>query len=362
MITGDHAGTAAAIAQQLHLANHRDGLTGRDLDRLDDAQLAARAAEVDVFARTSPEHKLRLVQALQARGDVVAMTGDGVNDAPALKRADVGVAMGQNGTEAAKEAAEMVLADDNFASIVHAVREERTVYDNLKKAIIFLLPVNGGEALGIVAAILFGFTLPITPLQILWVNMVSSVGLAMALAFEPTEAEVMARPPRRPREPMLSRFLLWRIGFVSLLFVAGIFGIFAWSRLHGSTVEEARTYAVNTLVVMEIFYLFSVRYLRAPSLTFEGVLGTRPVLIAVTVVTVLQLMFTYAPFMNLFFETRPVDFLHGAEIIAIGIGLFAILEVEKLVLRRIAGGAVPALPDQAAPPAGHAATAEEDQQ
>jgi magnesium-transporting ATPase (P-type) len=361
MITGDHAATAAAIARQLHLGNHRDVLTGRDLDRLGDAQLAARATDVDVFARTSPEHKLRLVQALQARGHVVAMTGDGVNDAPALKRADVGIAMGQNGTEAAKEAAEMVLADDNFASIAHAVREGRTVYDNLKKAIIFLLPVNGGESLGIVAAILFGFTLPITPLQILWVNMVSSVGLAMALAFEPTEAEVMARPPRPRREPMLSRFLAWRIGFVALLFVAGIFGIFAWSRLHGSTVEEARTYAVNTLVVMEIFYLFSVRYLRAPSLTFEGVLGTPAVLIAITVVTVLQLIFTYAPFMETFFDTRPVDFLHGAEIVAIGVGLFAVLEVEKLVLRRITAGAARATPHQpAAPAAGREANVEED--
>jgi magnesium-transporting ATPase (P-type) len=164
----------------------------------------------------------------------------------------------------------------------------------------------------------------------------------MALAFEPTEAEVMARPPRPAREPMLSRFLVWRIGFVSLLFVAGIFGIFAWSRLYGATVEEARTYAVNTLVVMEIFYLFSVRYLRAPSLTFEGVLGTRPVLIAITLVTVLQLIFTYAPFMATLFETRPVDFAHGAEIIAIGVALFAILEVEKLVLRRIGRGSAPA--------------------
>jgi magnesium-transporting ATPase (P-type) len=345
MITGDHAGTAAAIAQQLRLANDRDGLTGQDLDRLDDGELAARAAEVDVFARTSPEHKLRLVQALQAYGHVVAMTGDGVNDAPALKRADVGIAMGQNGTEAAKEAAEMVLADDNFASIARAVREGRTVYDNLKKAIIFLLPINGGESLGIVAAILLGLTLPITPLQILWVNMVSSVGLAMALAFEATEADVMARPPRPAREPILSRFLVWRIGFVSLLFVAGIFGIFAWSQLNGATIEEARTYAVNTLVVMEIFYLFSVRYLHAPSLTFEGVLGTRPVLIAITVVTVLQLIFTYAPFMRAFFDTRPVEFLHGAGIIAIGVALFAILEVEKLVLRRIAGGGARATPD-----------------
>ncbi|HEX6266544.1 MAG TPA: HAD-IC family P-type ATPase, partial [Burkholderiales bacterium] len=362
MITGDHAGTAREIARQLGLAASPRVLTGRDVDETGDDELKSVVRDATVFARTTPEHKLRLVEALQSDGDAVAMTGDGVNDAPALKRAVVGVSMGRTGTEAAKEAAEMVLADDNFASIAHAVREGRTVYDNLKKAITFLLPVNAGESLGIVAAILFGFTLPITPLQILWVNMVSSVGLAMALAFEPTEADVMARPPRPPREPMLSRFLAWRTGFVALLFVAGIFGIFAWSRLHGSTIEEARTYAVNTLVVMEIFYLFSVRYLRAPSLTFQGVLGTRAVLLAITVVTVLQLIFTYAPFMEAFFDTRPVDFLHGAEIIAIGVGLFAILEVEKLVLRRATGGATGAVSRGPAGTAGRATNLEEDRE
>ncbi len=329
MITGDHAGTARAIAGQLGLANPRDVLTGAQLDHLDDETLIARAPQVDVFARTSPAHKLRLVEALQAKGQVVAMTGDGVNDAPALKRADVGVAMGGNGTEAAKEAAEMVLADDNFASIAAAVREGRTVYDNLKKAIVFLLPVNGGESFAIIMAILLGYTLPITPLQILWVNMVSSVGLAIALAFEPTEADVMRRPPRPAGQPMLSAFLVWRIVFVSALFVTGIFGIFLWTRSQGATLEEARTYAVNTLVVMEVFYLFSVRYLRTPSLTLTGVQGTRAVLIAVAVVTSLQLVFTYAPFMNALFDTRPVGLIHGLEITGVGIALFAILEVEK---------------------------------
>lgn len=347
MITGDHGGTARAIAGQLGLANSRDVLTGPELDALSDAELTARASGVDVFARTSPEHKLRLVRALQADRHVVAMTGDGVNDAPALKRADVGVAMGASGTEAAKEAAEMVLADDNFASIAAAVREGRTVYDNLKKAIVFLLPVNGGESLAIVAAILLGYTLPITPLQILWVNMVSSVGLAIALAFEPTEADVMRRPPRPAGAPMLSAFLLWRILFVSTLFVTGIFGIFAWTRAQGASLEEARTYAVNTLVVMEVFYLFSVRYLRAPSLTFKGILGTRAVLIAVAVVVSLQLVFTYAPFMAAFFDTRPVEFIHGVEIIAVGVVLFFVLEVEKALRVRLSsarnesGGASP---------------------
>ncbi|MCR9136185.1 MAG: cation-transporting P-type ATPase [Alphaproteobacteria bacterium] len=337
MITGDHKGTAKAIAEQLGLDNFHEVLTGTDIDALSDEALMERAVPIDVFARTSPAHKLRLVEALQSRNHVVAMTGDGVNDAPALKRADIGIAMGGNGTEAAKESAEMVLTDDNFSSIATAIREGRTVYDNLKKAIVFLLPVNGGESFAIIAAIALGYTLPITPLQILWVNMVSSVGLAIALAFEPTEPDVMKRPPRPARAPMLSAFLVWRIIFVSALFVTGIFGIFAWTRAQGASLEESRTYAVNTLVVMEVFYLFSVRYLRAPSLTLEGIVGTHPVLLAVAVVVSLQLVFTYAPFMEAFFDTRPVDFVHGLEIIGIGIGLFIVLEIEKWLRIRIAG-------------------------
>jgi len=241
--------------------------------------------------------------------------------------------MGRNGSAAAREAAEVVLADDNFASLAAAVREGRTVYDNLKKAIVFLLPVNGGESFAIIAAVLLGFTLPITPLQILWVNMVSSVGLALALAFEPAEKDIMARPPRAAGEALLSPFLLWRIAFVSLLFVSGVFGIFAWTSTHGATLEEARTYAVNTLVVMEIFYLFSVRYLRAPSLTLAGLKGTRHVLVAVGTVAALQLVFTYAPFMELLFDTRPVDLVHGLEILAVGVALFVVLEVEKFLRR-----------------------------
>lgn len=337
MITGDHADTARAIATQLGLTSTDEALTGRELEGIDDSALVDVAGRVDVFARTTPEHKLRLVQALQASGHIVAMTGDGVNDAPALKRADVGIAMGRNGTEAAKEAAAMVLADDNFASIAHAVREGRTVYDNLKKGILFLLPINGGESMAILAAVLFGLTLPITPLQILWVNMVSSVALAMALAFEPHEPGVMRRPPRPQGEAVLSRFLVWRIAFVSLLFLAGVFGVFYWAQQNGATLQEARTYAVNALVVMEVFYLFNVRYLGTTSLGWRQVIGTRAVLIAVTIVVVLQLIFTYAPFMERFFDTRPVDFVHGVEIIGIGVLLFALLEVEKWVRRRIAG-------------------------
>ena len=335
MITGDHAGTAAAIARELGLEHTGSVLQGVDVDGLDDAALRRQVQEIDVFARMSPEHKLRLVKALQAEGEVVAMTGDGVNDAPALKRADIGVAMGLTGSEAAKEAAEIVLADDNFATIAAAVKAGRTVYDNLKKAIIFLLPVNGGESLSLVAAILLGLTLPITPVQILWVNMVSSVVLAMTLAFEPSEPGVMRRPPRPPGEPILSRFVLWRIGFVSVLFSAGIFGKFALAQAQGASVEEARTIAVNTLVVMEIFYLFSVRYLHGPSMTLRGVIGTRPVLIAVAAVAGLQFLFTYAPFMETFFGAQPLSLSQGLQIVAIGLIVLIILELEKRLARAV---------------------------
>jgi magnesium-transporting ATPase (P-type) len=331
MITGDHAATAQAIATQLGLGSPDRVLTGADIDRLRDAELGVAARETNVFARTSPEHKLRLIAALQAEGAVVAMTGDGVNDAPALKRADVGIAMGRKGTEAAKEAAEMVLADDNFASIVAAVREGRTVYDNLSKVVGWTLPTNGGETLMIVAALLLGLTLPVTPAQVLWINMISAVGLGLVLAFEPTEPMAMRRPPRAADAPILTGVLAWQIVFVSLLFVAGAFGMFAWARARGLSIEEARTIVVNTIVVMEIFYLFSVRYLRSTSLTWQGVLGTPAVLIGVGGVTLLQFAFTYAPVMQRLFETRAVAFGDGVAIVGVGVAVLVVVEVEKRV-------------------------------
>jgi calcium-translocating P-type ATPase len=334
MITGDHARTARAVAERLGLVNTTEILTGQQLDSIDEESLRARVPHVDVFARTSPEHKLRLVQALQANRQVVAMTGDGVNDAPALKRADVGVAMGLKGTEAAKEAAEMVLADDNFATIAQAVEEGRTVYDNLKKAITFILPTNGGEALTIIAAILLGRLLPITPVQILWVNMITAVTLAMALAFEPPESDVMGRAPRRPNEPIFSRFLVWRIVFVSTILLLGTFGIFLWEREQGASVELARTVAVNTLVMFEVFYLFNTRYLRRSVLSREGLLGSRPVLIAVAIVIGLQLLFTYAPPMQILFDTRPVPLLSWCLMVLIACTVLFLVEAEKWIARR----------------------------
>ncbi len=335
MITGDHAGTAKAVARRLGLSDPETVLTGRDLDALDDQTLRRRVRGTAVFPRTSPTHKLRLVEALQAEGAIVAMTGDGVNDAPALKRADVGIAMGQKGSEAAKEAAEMVLADDNFATIAEAVRAGRTVYDNLKKAILFILPSSGGEALVLIGAILLGSTLPITPVQILWVNMVTAVTLALALAFEPSEPDVMRRPPRAADEPILSRFLIWRTAFVSMLFMVIIFAKFAWTLNQGASLEEARTVVVNTLVVLEIFYLFSVRYLNTSSITWRGVLGTRAVLIAVGAVTALQFLFTYAPIMQTFFDARPLGLLQGVGVVAVGVMFLLVLELEKLFYRSI---------------------------
>ncbi|HWS75602.1 MAG TPA: HAD-IC family P-type ATPase, partial [Quisquiliibacterium sp.] len=334
MITGDHGVTASAIAGQLGMGEGLRAITGPEIEAMDEAALRQAVADARVFARASPEHKLRLVRALQANGEVVAMTGDGVNDAPALKQADVGVAMGMKGTEAAKQAGAVVLADDNFASIAHAVEEGRTVYDNLKKTVTFLLPINGGESLTLLLAVLLGIALPILPAQVLWVNMVSSVALAMVLAFEPTEPDVMRRPPRPPGEPLLSRFLVWRIVFVSTLFLAGIFGMFEWALLHGASTDAARTVAVNTLVCMEVFYLFSVRYLKSRSFTWQGVKGTPRVLAAVAGVVVLQLLFTYLPAMQLLFRTEALSLGTGLQIFAVGVVLLVVLEIEKALLRR----------------------------
>ena len=333
MITGDHAATAAAIARELALADTIRVTSGHELDGLNDAQLIDVARASTVFARTSPEHKLRLVQALQADRSVIAMTGDGVNDAPALKRADIGVAMGITGTAAAKEAAGMVLADDNFATIVAAVKEGRTVYENLRKVIAWTLPTNGGQAIVIIVAILLGLSLPVTPVQILWVNLVTAVALGLTLAFEPPEATLMQRKPRSPDEQLLQPYLLWRVALVSVLFALGCFGMFEWSLRRGDSVELARTIVVNALVIMEIFYLFSVRYTQGTSLSLRGVLGTPAVLLGVAGVTLVQLLFTYTSPMQALFDSRPVDLAAGLLAIGLGVALLLLLEVEKLLIR-----------------------------
>ena len=333
MITGDHAATAKAIARQLGLGDDPAVLTGHDLDQLSGEDFAQAVRDTIVFARTSPEHKLRIVQALQAEGRVVAMTGDGVNDAPSLKQADVGIAMGVKGTEAAKEASEMVLMDDNFASIVAAVHEGRTVHDNIRKVVGWTLPTNGGEALTVILAILFSFAMPMTPVQILWVNLILAATLGLALAFEPSEPGVMRRAPRRPDAGLLTPFILWRVIIVSIMFAAISLGVFFWALNQGRDLETARTMVVNTLVVLEIFYLFSVRFLHMTSFTYTGVKGTTPVWIALAVVVAGQLAFTYLPIMNTIFGSRPLTFAEGALIVALGAASFVLLEVEKHFIR-----------------------------
>jgi magnesium-transporting ATPase (P-type) len=329
MITGDHATTAGAIARQIGLTHTDRVITGRDIDQMDDAALSEAVRQSDVFARTSPEHKLRLVQVLQTQGMTVAMTGDGVNDAPALKRADAGIAMGLNGSAAAREASELVLADDNFASIAAAVREGRTVYDNIKKVISWTLPTNAGEAGTILLALALGMSLPITPLQILWVNMITAVTLGIALAFEPTESNTMKRPPRSRQEPLLNGALVWHIILVGTLFLLAIFGIHTYAINQGYSEEMARTLAMNTLVVMKIFHLFFIRNIYSTSLNWRAVLGTRAVWLAIILVTAGQFAITYLPVLQMVFETEAIALFDGLLIVALGVMLFICVEIEK---------------------------------
>ena len=230
----------------------------------------------------------------------------------------------------------MVLTDDNFASIAHAVEEGRTVYDNLKKSLIFILPTNGGEAFTIIAAIVFGKMLPITAAQILWINMITAVTLALTLAFEPAERNIMQRPPRNPKDPILSGFLVWRIFFVSLILVTGTFGLFIWERDQGASIELARTVAVNTLVMFEIFYLFSARYLLAPSLTFEGLFGNRYALYAIGILLIIQIGFTYLAPMQVLFGTTAMSLDAWLRIILVASSVLFLVEIEKFILRQYA--------------------------
>jgi magnesium-transporting ATPase (P-type) len=335
MITGDHAATATAIAHAMGLASGESkALTGTEIETLDEAALRLAVRDVDLFARASPEHKLRLVEALQANGEVVAMTGDGVNDAPALKRADVGVAMGRKGTEAAKEAADMVLADDNFASIAAAVEEGRTVYDNLRKAVVYVLPTSIGQASMVLIAVLLGMTLPITPVQILWVNMVTAVTLSLAIAFERPEPGLMARPPRDPQEPLVNGFMLWRIGFVTVLLAATSFGMFLWEIVRGMELDFARTAAVNTLVMGQIVYLFNCRRLTDSVLSKEGLLGNPIALKGIALLVVLQLAMTHLPFKQALFGTDHLDAETWLRVVVAGAIVFLAVELEKLFWRR----------------------------
>lgn len=339
MITGDHAVTAAAVARQIGLLHEgllqkgQTGiLNGRELAELDDAALAQAVRQTHVFARVAPEQKLRLVRALQANGEIVAMTGDGVNDAPALKQADIGVAMGITGTEVAREAADMVLTDDNFASIEAAVEEGRGVFDNLTKFIVWTLPTNFGEGLVITAAIVAGVALPILPVQILWINMTTAVLLGLMLSFEPIEKGIMHRAPRTPSTPLLTPALIMRITMVSTLLLAGSFGLFMWELEHGESIEYARTVAANVFVCGELFYLFNCRSM-SKSMLRLGVFSNRWLVAGVMLMALLQLLFTYMPAMNHWFRTAPIDTWSWGRILAVSVIIYAIIGTEKWLRR-----------------------------
>jgi cation-transporting P-type ATPase F len=336
MITGDHAATATAVAAPLGLLDGRhegDVLTGADLAALPAGEYPDAAQRATVFARVSPEQKLRLVEAFQSLGEIVAMTGDGVNDAPALRQADIGVAMGQAGTEVAKDAADMILTDDDFATIEAAVEEGRGVFDNLTKFIVWTLPANMAEGLVILAAILAGAALPILPTQILWINMTTAVALGLMLAFEPKEPGIMARPPRDPRRPLLTGSLAWRILLVSALLVAGSWWLFEWEKANGATLAEARTAAVNLFVMVELFYLFSCRSLTG-SMWRTGLFTNRWVLAGVTAQVAGQLALTYLPVMNRLFQTAPITGGAWLRILILALAAWVIVAADKRLTRR----------------------------
>jgi magnesium-transporting ATPase (P-type) len=333
MITGDHKITAAAIAKMLGIGDGKTAVTGAEIEDMDTATLQDGVRTVDVFARASPEHKLRLVKAIQANNQIVAMTGDGVNDAPSLKKADIGVAMGIKGTEVTKEAAGMILADDNFASITAAVKEGRTVYNNIEKAMLFLLPTNVAQALVIAVAIFVGFTMPITAPQVLWVNMVTSVALGLVISFEPHEIDVMQRPPRAVDRPIVTRFGIWRIVFVGVALLGYTLLAFFWMQSQGASDELARTVAVNAITIGQIFYLLNSRYLLDSSLSLKAHLGNRYLPLGIGAVVILQLIFTYAPPFQAMFGNEAIPLWVWPWLLAGGLVFFLVVEAEKFIIR-----------------------------
>ena len=333
MITGDHKITAAAIAKMLGIGDGRTAITGAEIEEMNEAALQETVQNVDVFARASPEHKLRLVKAIQANKQIVAMTGDGVNDAPALKKAEIGVAMGIKGTEVTKEAAGMILADDNFASITAAVKEGRTVYNNIEKAILFMLPTNVAQALVIAVAILFGFTMPITAPQVLWVNMVTSVALGLVISFEPHELDVMLRPPRAVDRPILTGFGIWRVVFVGIALLTYTLSAFFWMKSQGASDQLARTVAVNAITIGQIFYLLNSRYLLDSSLSLKAHLGNKYLPLGIGAVIILQLVFTYAPPLQALFDNEAIPLRVWPWLFVGGLVFFLVVELEKMMIR-----------------------------
>lgn len=337
MITGDHAGTAQAIAREMGIIKAGEAprvVTGAELEEMSQTRLREVADDIHVYARTSPEHKLRIVSALQGQGKVVAMTGDGVNDAPALTRADIGVAMGIKGTEATKEAAGIILADDNFATIERAVEEGRRIYDNIRKSVLFMLPTNGAQSLIILVAILAGFALPLQPVQILWVNMVTSVTLSLALVFEKAEDGLMQRPPRTPKQALVNRADVAMIALVSILVAGATLAEFFVARAGGYPLAVAQTAAVNMLALGQLAYLLNCRFVTSSSLRPQVFRGNPWVWRMAGAMIALQLVFTYAPFMHTWFHSAPITFRGWSVAIALSIVIFLTIETAKWVGRR----------------------------
>ncbi|MFT8394926.1 cation-translocating P-type ATPase [Propionibacterium sp.] len=333
MITGDHAGTAVAIAHDMGILDGPDDrvLTGAELEAMTTEQLQMAAPDVDVYARTSPEHKIRIVKALQHHHEVVSMTGDGVNDAPALTQADVGVAMGVKGTEATKEAADVVLADDNFATIERAVEEGRRIYANIRKSVLFLLPTNGGQALVILVAVIFGLTMPLESVQVLWINMITSVTLSLALAGEPAEPDTMRKPPRDQRQSILDRAGLTRVIAVSLLIAAVTLAVFLWQKDHGAPIDQAQTTAVTTLALAQLGYLFNCRFLDSSSLTPRVLRDNRVLWWSAGSLIVLQLLFVYVPFLNDLFASAPMNYAQWLWALGTAVFVFLVVEAGKAI-------------------------------
>ncbi len=343
MITGDHAGTARAIAREMGIVDDAEApvLTGPELDAIDDERLAEVAPTTHVYARTSPEHKIRIVSALQSRGQVVSMTGDGVNDAPALTRADVGVAMGIKGTEATREAADIVLADDNFATIEHAVEEGRRIYDNIRKSVIFLLPTNGAQALVVLVAVVVGWDLPLEPVQILWINLVTAVTLSLALAYEPAEPGLMRRPPRAPGGGVLDRAMLAQVVVASLLIGGAALLVARLAPGDAVGTEVTESAVVTTLALGQLGYLLNCRFLGTTSLRPAVLAGNRVVWLSAGALMALQLLFVYAPFMNDLFDTAPLGWVGWGVALGLAVAVFLAVEAFKALQRRGRVGARP---------------------
>ena len=335
MITGDHKDTAVAIAKELGM-EVEGALEGRELTNMSDEEIKEASVHNDVFARTSPNDKLRLVKGLQENGLITSMTGDGVNDAPALKRADIGVAMGIKGTEVAKEASQMVLVDDNFKTIYNAVREGRRVYDNLKKTILFLLPTNGGQALLVAMSILLGATAPLSPVQILWVNMVVAITLSLAIAFEPLEESTMKRPPRPANVPLLSRYYIFRVTFVSILIGGGSLWINYMLGDFDYSTEKLQTITLNAIVMAQLFHLYNCRTELVPAFN-RRFFDNKIAFLVSGLLIALQLFITYVPFMHTLFGTAPLTWVDWIYPVAFGAVVFIIVEIEKAISRRVIG-------------------------